>query len=216
MKPFVPIAVALIHLTAWSTASAQQQYPQQKFWRYASPRIEIPQTGQAASVHNPECGDGANNVAAVAVVAKVGASALDKYLSTQGVPTIGGYGITSALLAAVDNPGNRQWLADRLGISNGKSKCATQCVAYPTAQKHRLSVLACLSETGGDGLDCGANGWSEGQWMGAWNLTHAEAGRYTVSCMTGKNWSANRNRWFWVVATDQNPLNGSAMPTVYR
>jgi len=216
MKIAISFTTVVVVVLASTHALSQQQYAQKQYWRYASPRVEIPQTGEAARVNNPVCGTGTNGIAAVEVVAKAGASALDNYLETQGVPTIGGYGITSGFLAAVSNQGNRQWLADRLGISDGKSTCATQCVIYPKAEKARLSIWGCLSETGGDGLDCGANGWSQGQWMGVWNLTHADTDKNTVSCMTGKNWSANRNRWFWVVATDKNPLSGAALTTVYR
>jgi hypothetical protein len=187
----------------------------QKYWRYSSPEISLGQTGQSAKKQSPECGEGPDGIAAVEVVAKAGASVLDKYLATKGIPSIGGYGITDAVLKAVSSDGNKQWLRDRLGIGGGLSKCATQCVIYPTPEASRLSVYGCISETGGDGLDCGADGWN-GQWRGAYNLTHANTGQTTVSCMTGKNWSGNRDRRFWVVAVDVNPLDGSRLARVYR
>lgn len=205
--------VVVLVMTATSGSSAQ---PQSQFWRYSSPKIEIQQTGQSASQNAPPCGSASDPLKAGEVVAKAGAAAIDKYLETQGVPTVGGYGITQGLLNAVDNAGNRDWLRGRLGLNNGPSSCATQCVVYPTSQAAQLSIFGCLSETGGDGLDCGANGWDQGQWMGVHNLTHASTGKNTVSCMTGKNWSHNRNRWFWVVATDKNPLSGAPLPQVYR
>jgi hypothetical protein len=112
---------------------------------------------------------------------------------------LGGQGVTSALLDSLDNPGNEKWVRDRLGISHGLSNCATQSLIMPLAEAPRLSIWAALCETGGDGLDFGANGWSQGQWMGA------------------TNWSANRDRWFWLIATDGiNPRSGAKLDRVYN
>jgi hypothetical protein len=203
-------------MVAIVVGAATQQYPQQKYWKFASPRVEILQTGQAAREQAPACGNAADSVKAAEVVAKAGAAALDTYLASSGFPTLFGQGIATAVVNAVNNAGNRQWLRDRLGISHGLSTCATQCVLVPKAQEPTLSYFGCLSETGGDGLDCGANGWMQGQWMGAFNLTHQETTDGVLSCMTGKNWSHSRNRWFWVVATDVNPLNGRPLDKTYR
>lgn len=215
------LTVGILSIAGWAAAhaytSAQSTagWPMQ-YWNYASPRVEIQQTGQAAAKQSPECGDAADGIKAIEVGAKIGAAALDDYLQTQGIPNVGGFGVTQALLTRVNNPGNQQWLRDRLGISQGLSKCATQCVIYPKAEADRLSIWGCLAETGGDGLDCGANGWN-GQWMGVYNLSHASTDSTMVSCMTAKNWSGNRNRWFWVVASDRNPLSGASLGgQVYR
>lgn len=185
-------------------------------WRYASPRAQMRQTGVSVSTHAPACGNGAQNVNASDVVAKAGAATIDQYLETEGYRAPFGQGITPSLVSSIGNSASRDWLVNLVGLSRNKSSCETQCVIVPKERDPGLSVLACLSETGGDGLDCGPNGWMEGHWMGAENLTHAATSKAVVHCMTGKNWSHNRDRWFWVVATDVNPLNGQSLSKVYR
>lgn len=193
-----------------------REYSQSRFWKYTSPRVEVPQTGVSATEQAPRCGDQRAGVRADEVVARIGAGAIDNYLEKASAVPVGGYGVSGVLAAMAASDGDSQWLKDRLGIGGGLSSCATQCVMYPIAEAPRLSIFGCLSETGGDGLDCGADGWEQGQWMGAYNLSHASTEKATVSCMTAKNWSHNRNRWFWVVATDVNALSGAPLPQVYR
>jgi hypothetical protein len=181
-------------------------------WRYASPRAQIRQTGVSVSTHAPACGNGAQSVNASDVVARAGAATIDRYLETEGYRAPFGQGITPSLLSSVDSSASRDWLVSLVELSRNQSSCETQCVIVPKERDTSLSIFACLSETGGDGLDCGANGWMEGQWMGAENLTHASTPKAVVHCMTGRNWSHNRDRWFWVVATDVNPLSGQPLP----
>lgn len=172
-----------------------------KGWKYSSPLVELPQTGESAGMNNPPCGPQVNNAKADEVIKQASSAAIGKMLEMAGVPF--GNGLSSAVINAVGTPGNMKWLRDRIGGNNGPSTCGTQCVLVPKAEADRLSIFACLSETGGDGLDCGANGWSQGRFMGAENLTRSNASdKGTLYCMTGKNWSDRQNRWFWVVATD--------------
>jgi hypothetical protein len=61
-----------------------------KYWKYTSPRVQIPQTGQAANQNNPPCGNSGNLLKAVDILARLGAAAVDQFLEdTFGVPTFG-------------------------------------------------------------------------------------------------------------------------------
>src|SRR5689334_7718310 len=54
------LAVVLLASQAW----AQQEYSEKRFWLYASPRIEIKQTGEAAREHNQSCGSSGGVISA--------------------------------------------------------------------------------------------------------------------------------------------------------
>jgi len=153
-------------------------------------RLELPQTIEPAGQDNPPCGNpAAAKLTAGDLVIKAGAAAIDAYI---GAP------VTSTILGKKE-PGNQQWLRDRLGTSqnNGKASCATQCIAYPRNVSAKLD--ACLTESGGDGAHCfSATGNSE--WGRVENFTRSQTDKANVFCATGKNWSHNRNRWFVVRA----------------
>lgn len=154
-----------------------------------SHRIEIPQTGEAASEDNPSCYHGGTNSGEV--ILKAGAAAIDAYI---GQPFVSG-----ALEQVA--PGNRQWLKDRLGISNGKSNCVTICLVVPRNSNPTFTIS--FSETGGDGYSekssqnvADLNGSYGTGWCGVENASVRDTENATVLCVTGKNWSHNRNRWF--------------------
>lgn len=149
--------------------------------------IELVQTGESAKVENPGCADGVN-VSAADVILKVGSAVADEYI---GAP------ITSTVIENL-SPGNRDWLKVRLGLHDGKSTCAIQCVVLPNTQAR---LEACLSETGGDGLQCykepGDYPWGR---VESFTTAVTDSGAAKVFCARGKNWSHNRNRWFVVTA----------------
>jgi hypothetical protein len=198
--------VALTALSPYAAAQDKSKWQEaMKGWKYSSPLVELPQSGESAGQNNPPCGPAVNHASADEVAKEASAGALGKWLTSVGVPF--GNGLSTAVISAVGTPGNMKWLRDRIGGNRGPSTCGTQCLLVPKAEADRLSIWACLSETGGDGLDCGANGWDKGRWMGAEHLTRRDTEKGTIYCITGKNWSDHQNRWFWVVATDGvNPL----------
>jgi hypothetical protein len=154
-------------------------------------RVELLQTGQSARVHNPACATGAGLTVADLIL-NAGAAAIDHFTGAPFAQTI----LEQA------PPGNRNWLEVRLGIHDGKSTCATICVAYPADKNANLS--ACLSETGGEGLGCFAGKTDDADppaWAAIQNFTTGATAKTKVFCATGKNWSHNRNRWFIVKAT---------------
>lgn len=195
------VVLASLHMHA-------QAYPEQRYWKYSSPRVEIGPTDQPPGRQPPPCGNGADNIKAADVVTRAGASTIDSYLRTMGTPSVYASGMTSALLGAVSDASNRQWLQTRLGVGSVHSTCATECVIVPKERAPSLSVWGCLSEPRGNGLACGESGWMAGRLEGAFNLTHQDSPRAVTYCMTGKNWSDRQSRWFWVVASDLNPTSG--------
>lgn len=153
-------------------------------------KIELPQTIEPAGINNPPCGDPkAADMTAGDLLIKAGAAAIDAYIQLP---------VTSTLLEKME-PGNRQWLRDRLGASqnNGKASCATLCITYPT--NLNPTVDACTTETGGDGAHC-RTAPADTNFARVENFTKATTGTTTVFCATGKNWSHNKNRWFYVRA----------------
>jgi hypothetical protein len=210
----------------------QHGWLQARYWRYSSVPAGMPRTGQRSVVHSAACGQGTNGIKAAEVVARIGPVALDQYFHMFGVATnvtgerIGalgpGYAVSTTFVPInelVPNAEDREWLVSR-GVDppEGDQTCATACVVYPTAEASRLSVWGCHAPLV-EGVDvqpeCGTDGW-DGNGIGVWNLSHAEAGTYTVSCMTGKNWSTDPLRSFWVVATDVHPVTGQPLNKVYR
>jgi hypothetical protein len=153
-------------------------------------KIELPQTIEPAGIHNPQCGDPRPaQLTAGDLLIKAGAAAIDAYLQLP---------VTSTFLEKMPE-GNRQWLRDRLGASqnNGKASCATLCITYPTTLNP--TVDACTTETGGDGAHCRTSP-ADTDFARVENFTKAATGGTTVFCATGKNWSHNKNRWFYVRA----------------
>jgi len=122
------------------------------------------------------------------VILQSGAAVIDAHV---GVP------VASVILENL-SPGNKNWLKVRLGLHNGPSFCATQCVTYP--KNVGAKAQACMSETGGDGLRCYSSA-GDYDWGRVENFTFASTEKVTVFCARGKNWSHNRNRWFIVKAT---------------
>jgi hypothetical protein len=145
------------------------------------------QTGESAAVHSPDCSSGGPTAADV--VLKVGAAVLDRAI---GAP------VTSAILNNL-SPGNVDWLKARLGLHNGKSACATQCVVYPAGVNARLEA-GMGEHPGHEGLR-----WfdhpGEIDWGAVENFSTATTGKAQLFCAQGKNWSHNRNRVFYVKAT---------------
>lgn len=157
-------------------------------------RIEIPQTGEAASAHNPPCRVEQRN--AGEIILKAGAAVVDAYI---------GQPLATQILDQVPQ-GNRQWLKDRLGISNGQSNCITLCVVVP--KDAHPTVTISFSETGGDGYSertaqnvTELNGDYGTGWCAVDGATIAETDNSKLISATGKNWSDNRNRWFQLKAT---------------
>lgn len=180
---------------------------------FNSPKVELKQTGIPSQL---SCGSNESVVAAYDAVAKVGGAAIDAYLASSDYKGANMQGIGSALVGMVANQANVAWLHARLFGTTGSATCATQCVVVPKNVDSRLSVLGCLSETGGDGLDCGVSGWN-GEWRGVDSVSRSETSAGVLYCLRGKNSSHNRNRYFWVTATDRNPMNGAELkPPVGR
>jgi hypothetical protein len=152
-------------------------------------RIELTQTGDPARVDNPDCSTTTGGMTAGDLVLIVGAAAIDAYV---GSP------VALPMLKVADR-GQLDWLKVRLGLHDGKSTCATQCVVIP-ASLPSPEIQACMSESGGDGLEC-TNTARRYPFGAMENFTIATtSGGARVACVLGKNWSHNRNRWFYVQA----------------
>jgi hypothetical protein len=164
--------------------------------RTVAARVELPQTRLRAGQPNPPCAPQITGFSAQDVISKAGAPAID---SQKGAP------INSSLFLQIP-PEVKDWLG-RLGVPlNGPSTCATLCVSYPKDVK--AHVEACMTETGGNGRDCSSvprdyNGGGDHQFGRFDKFTTASTEHTTVTCVDGKNWSHNRNRWFIVTATYQ-------------
>ena len=149
-------------------------------------RVEIMQTGVPASIPDPPCADEVNDLPATTVLNGI-AGSIDY---AAGIP------VGSALLAT-QPPGNKEWLLQRIGVPrNGPSFCATLCAPAPA--NVTASAKACYSETGGDGQECFAGDSGVRQFFSVVNFSKALRGDAQLICATGKNWSHNRNRWFWL------------------
>jgi hypothetical protein len=181
-QPRLRAAVALV-LVAISATEVSAQ-------RVVEARVELLQTGEPASVHNPDCADGAAPMTAADLVLKVGAAAVDAYI---------GYPVVTPLLEKADS-GQVNWLKVRMGLHNGKAHCATQCIIVPAASFKDSKDEVCMSETGGDGLEChSGNADYPWGWMG--NFSYTRTSNSGVICAYAKNWSHNRNRWFILRST---------------
>jgi hypothetical protein len=148
-------------------------------------RTELLQTGEPARVHNPDCSDGFG-ITAANLVLWLGPKILDSFI---------GYPVLSEAFSRMSE-GNRNWFKVRMGLHDGPSHCATQCVVVPRVS---FRGVACLSETGGDGLECHEQA-ADYPWGRVENFTITWTANYGVFCASGKNWSHNRNRWFTVKA----------------
>jgi hypothetical protein len=108
-----------------------------------------------------------------------------------------GHAVTSTIWDA-QQPDHRQWLYDRLGgPKSGFSICMTKCVVVPTDKN--VTYRTCYSETGDDGAQC-FGGDGNGDEFAVVNTSMAQRGDALLLCATGKNWSRNRNRRFWIHA----------------
>jgi len=148
-------------------------------------RTELLQTGEPARVHNPDCSAG-YEISAGNLVLWLGPKAIDYFI---GAP------IVSEAFKHL-NEGNQNWLKVRMGLHNGPSHCATQCVVVP---RRSFTGYACLSETGGDGLECHTAA-ADYPWGRVENFSVTWTENAGVFCASGKNWSHNRNRLFTVKA----------------
>lgn len=145
--------------------------------------VTLPASGEAAGRHNPPCTDGYTPTTAQIVTPQVYAI-LDNYT---------GFPIASTMSSVI--PGFDSWVAARMGIHNGPSTCASQCIVVPAG----TAVRACMSD-GHDGTQCKAlaNGDGPLAWAGTESLTKEETKGKHIICTTGKNWSHDRNRNFWL------------------
>jgi len=146
------------------------------------------QTGEPANVDNPECGADATKMTAGDVILKVGAAVIDKYV---GAP------VASTVIDNLD-PATKNWLKVRLGLHGGKATCATQCVVFPNGNAR---LEACLVEDSGAGLQC-TTATADYPWgrVEAFSTAATDSGKAKVFCAHGKNWSHDRNRFFYVTA----------------
>lgn len=153
--------------------------------------MELLQTGQPAPVHNPDCTD-QPAIDAGRLVAQLGAAAIDAYV---------GYPVATPLVRQMDQ-GQFNWFSARMGLHNGGSHCATQCIIVPAAAYKNSREEVCMSETGGNGLECHSDDaeypWG---WMGHITSKRTSSGASVVVCAFAKNWSDNRNRWFILRST---------------
>jgi hypothetical protein len=153
-----------------------------------SKKLNLLQTGEPASVHSPACA-ATNQTTAADMMLKAGAAAIDYYYGTTVATTI----------LEKTPPGNRNWLKVRLGIHNGQSTCGSVCMVVPTRKK--LKYEACQSESGGDGEACRSTVGDLPRYAAVSATSKARAKRGQLVCATGKNWSHNADRLFWIRAT---------------
>jgi hypothetical protein len=154
-------------------------------------KLELKQTGESARKHNPECRT-SDHFSAADVAIRLGAVAL---IRSVGLP------LTPPILDAA-TPGNIDWLKGRMGVHDGRSTCATQCIHVPARPQY--NVQACFSETGGDKMGCTssvAENVGPPDWVAVSKFDSAPTELGTLYCATGKNWSHNRDRWFYLRAT---------------
>jgi len=165
--------------------------------KFVEAAVKLPQSVNEAGQHNPPCYDtDIPSTKASDVVLKAGAALIDAYV---GQPVAGPF------LAKLPR-GNREWFEDRIGIPKiGLSTCATLCVIYP-AGVQATSLEACISESGHDAGRCYRSpsdydgGGQPHYYARVENFTTYKTEKAQVFCATGKNWSHNQDRPFYVRA----------------
>jgi len=147
--------------------------------RISTPGVTLPASGEPASQNSPPCSDGYTKTTAQEVLPKV-YKAFDEYV---------GFAVASTLSNFV--PGFDAWMGERMGINNGPSVCATQCIAAPA----RALIEGCIADAEeGDKCKPAVNGDGPAGWAGMDDLSQAQQGDHVVTCVTFKNWSHDRNR----------------------
>jgi hypothetical protein len=106
-----------------------------------------------------------------------------------------GYPITSTIWDA-QRPDHREWLHDRLGgPKSGFSICMTKCVVVPSNKN--VTYRTCYSEPGDGDVQCFV-GDGNGDAFAVVDTSFVQRGDAILLCATGKNWSRNRSRKFWI------------------
>lgn len=156
------------------------------------PSLNLRATGEPAGAHNPECGNFQTQSAAQ-VIMQGAAAGLDAYV---GLP------LASTALEKLSDS-ERGWVAARLGIHNGMSRCGTVCAVVPASVQPKIRV--CMAEATGQALQQGgttypASHCSEGEegyvpysLAFAPTVARTKVGN-TLVCASGKNWSHDRDR----------------------
>lgn len=198
-------AFALLMSVAAGSAAAQT-YPQETNWRFSSPRGDLPRVSRGRQ-DNPQCANDAGLRKASDVLAQYGAAYLDSVARQNSATFDEGFLFSDGEDAIKNEEGGR----DLFQIPTHLASCVTEVLLVPKDRAAGLSIFGCLSNKDGSGLACGTSGWKDRTSMGVFNLTAAETEKTTIYALTGKNWSHQSDRWFWIVASGVDPVTGGPL-----
>jgi len=198
-------ATLALLMTIAAGSAAAQSYPEATNWKFSSPRGDLPRVSRGRQ-DNPQCANDAGMRKASDVLAQYGAAYLDSIVQHEGAARTFDEGLLFS--DGADAIKNEEAGRDLFRIPTHLASCVTEVLLVPKDRAAGLSIFGCLSNKDGSGLACGASGWEDRKSEGVFNLTAAETQKTAIYALTGKNWSHQSDRWFWIVASSVDPVTG--------